>query len=103
MQYMYPIALSLQDSLNTFNYINSQVSERFELLVAKMRANTQQSLLEGLNIQWKHEAKVDRFSKSLTRIVLTFEDAVNSLVELTDQIEDLLEELKTCVIDREEI
>lgn len=76
IQSMFPIALSLQDSLRTFNYINTQVNERFDLLVAKVRLTTQKSLLNGLSLQWKH-TKIDRYSKELTKIVLTFEDAVN--------------------------
>jgi dynein heavy chain 1 len=40
MQYMYPIALSLQDSLRTFNYINTKVTDKFELLIAKVKMNT---------------------------------------------------------------
>lgn len=48
VQGLYPIATSIQESLRTFQYTNSKVTGRFAKLVAQVRSDVQNQLLEGL-------------------------------------------------------
>lgn len=45
---MQPWARSIQESLRTFNYTNSKVSDKFVKLIAVAKNKAQNSLLEGL-------------------------------------------------------
>ena len=93
VQNLYPIATSIQESLRTFQYTNSKITDKFVKLVAQVKNDVQQSLLEGLQLTWKQEARVDQFSKKLASKVMAFEDAVQEVIEKTTQIDDLLNEL----------
>ena len=48
VQNLYPIATSIQESLRTFQYTNSKITDKFVKLVAQVKNDVQQSLLEGL-------------------------------------------------------
>ena len=103
VQNLYPIATSIQESLRTFQYTNSKITDKFVKLVAQVKNDVQQSLLEGLQLTWKQEARVDQFSKKLASKVMAFEDAVQEVIEKTTQIDDLLNELGQCELVKESL
>ena len=58
LKHLYPIVCSIQESLRTFNYTNSRVSDRILKLIADKKNAAQRAMLEGLSIEWKSEVKV---------------------------------------------
>ena len=52
-------------------------------LVAQVKNDVQQCLIEGLSLTWKQEARVDQFSKKLAAKVMTFEDSVLEVIDKT--------------------
>jgi len=50
VQNLFPIAMSLQESLRTFEYTESRVIPKFAKLVAESRLQAQQQMLRGLQI-----------------------------------------------------
>jgi len=55
-------------------------------------------LMEGLNLNWKTESRVDSFAKKLQEKVINFEESVNSVIERTQQIDEFLQEISECEI-----
>ena len=46
-----------------------------------------------MSLNWKNESRVDSYAKKLSQRVMTFEEAVNEVMEKTSFIEELLNEL----------
>jgi len=103
VQNLYPFALSLQESLRTFSYVNSKVSDKILLLIAKVKKETQNLLFEGLELTWRNETRVEAYSKKLSKKVMDFEEAVNSVIQKTETIEQILTDLSQCEIKEEKI
>jgi hypothetical protein len=49
--------------------------------------------LDGLNINWKAESRVDGYARKLSAKVMVFEEAVTEVIEKTSKIEEYLNEL----------
>lgn len=101
VQNLYPIAMSLQESLRTFEYTESRVAQHFAKLVAESRQQAQALMTRGLQIQWKSDTTVERYAGELRSRVTEFEEAVNGVTEKIAQIDECLEELQTCQLDQE--
>lgn len=101
VQNLFPIAMSLQESLRTFEYTESRVIPKFAKLVAESRLQAQQQMLRGLQIQWKSDTNVEKYAKELRKCVTEFEEAVNDVIEKIALIDEYLEELQTSELDQE--
>lgn len=101
VQNLYPIAMSLQESLRTFEYTESRVVAKFAKLVAESRLQAQQQMMRGLQIQWKSDTHVEKYAKELRKCVTEFEEAVNDVIEKIALIDEYLEELQTSELDQE--
>ena len=101
VQNLYPIAMSLQESLRTFEYTESRVAPHFAKLVAESRQQAQALMTRGLQIQWKSDTTVERYAGDLRSRVTEFEEAVNGVTEKIAQIDECLDELQTCELDQE--
>lgn len=101
LKILYPIARSIQESLRTFQYTNSKVTDKFVKLVALKKNEAQKNLLEGLYIDWKTEYKIKKFGEKIEVSVKSFEDAVYDAIEKSTQIEEYLTEMTTCAIQRD--
>lgn len=93
--------MSLQESLRTFECTESRVIPKFSKLVAEVRIQAQQQVTRGLQIQWKSDTNVDKYSKDLRKSVTEFEEAVNDVIEKISLIDEHLEELRTCELDQD--
>lgn len=93
VQNLYPIAVSLQESLRTFEYTETRVAPNFAKLVAEVRFNAQTIMLKGQQIQWKSDTHVEKYAKELRKAVSDFDEAVNDVMEKFAQIKEHLEEL----------
>ena len=69
--------------MRTFQYTNSKVNDKFVKLVALKKNEAQKSLLEGLNIDWKNEYRINKFAEKIEVAVKNFEDAVYDAIEKT--------------------
>jgi len=77
-----PYARSIQESLRTFHYTNSKITDKFVKLIAVTKNKAQASLLEGLQIEWKQgEYKLQKFAADIEKSVKNFEDAVYDAIE----------------------
>jgi hypothetical protein len=93
VQNLYPIAMSLQESLRTFEYTESLVAPKFAKLVAESRLQAQRGMMRGLQIQWKSDTNVEKYANELRKWVTEFEEAVNDVIEKIALIDEYLEEL----------
>jgi hypothetical protein len=78
---LYPTARSIQESLRTFHYTNSKVTDKFVKLIALKKNEAQKNLLEGLQIDWKNQYRIGKFSEKIEVAVKSFEDAVYDAIE----------------------
>jgi len=83
---LYPIAMSLQQSLRTFQVTNSKIGEEFEMLINEKKNEAQQQLLLGLEQNWKNETVAKNFAQKLLPKVIAFEEAVNDVAQKTEYI-----------------
>ena len=93
VQHLYPIAMSLQESLRTFEYTENRVAPKFEKLVAECRKQAQEKMMRGLQIQWKSDTNVEKYANELRKFVTEFEEAVNDVIARITEIDNHLEQL----------
>lgn len=98
---LYPIAMSLQQSLRTFQVTNSKISEEFEMLINEKKNEAQQQLLLGLEQNWKNEHFAKNFSQKLLPKVIAFEEVVNDVAQKTEYINQLLHEMTECELAKD--
>jgi hypothetical protein len=58
----YPIAMSLQQSLRTFQVTNSKVNDSFAMLIAAKKNEAQEISMQGLDTNWKNDSVVKTFA-----------------------------------------
>jgi hypothetical protein len=59
---IYPIAMSLQQSLRTFQVTNSKVNDSFAMLIAVKKNEAQDVLMQGLTTNWKNDSTVKTYA-----------------------------------------
>jgi hypothetical protein len=87
VEQIYPIAMSLQQSLRTFQVTNSKMSEAFTMLVAAKKNEAQTVLLQGLDLNFKNVTGVKTTSQKILQKVIAFEEAVNEVMEKTQYVD----------------
>jgi hypothetical protein len=75
-----PIAISLQQSLRTFQVTINKCTDEFEMLIAKKKAQAQESLFAGLTYQWKQEQYVKKYCHKVLVKVIDFESEVFNMM-----------------------
>ncbi len=88
MKKIYPHAISLQDSIRTFNQICTKIKNenRIAKLIAKSKKEIQELIEINFNLKWGDLLKLERFSKELSEKISLFEENVRDLVSKIDQI-----------------
>jgi hypothetical protein len=66
-----------------------------------VKQEAQMGLMEGLNLNWKTESRVDSYAKKLSQKVMAFEESVSEVMEKTSLIEEYLNEIGMCEISRD--
>ena len=94
VQNLFPIAVSLQESLRTFEQTDGRVDPKFAKLVAESRLQAQNNMMRGLSIQWKSDTHVEKYARELRKYVTEFDESVNDVMEKIDRIEEFLEKLQ---------
>lgn len=98
----YPVAISLQDSIRTFNQTTQRIDSRISKLVAKQKKEIQDLIGNNiLNTTWGNQIKLDRFSKDLCEKISSFEELVRDLLLKSDQIQVILNQIANSDVNRE--
>lgn len=98
-QGLYPYAVSLQESLRTFNLVNSKIDDRIAKLVATYRKEVQVTIEQGIQLNWNLKVQLESYVKKLADKVNSFEEAVNNLNEKVEQIYAILASMNNCGLE----
>ena len=89
-------AVSLQESLNTFNLISANIDENIGKLVALRHKEVLNTIAQGVDICWNYKGQLPAFIKKFSERVLAFEEAVQDLRVKTQQIYAIVASLSYC-------
>ena len=68
---MYPFAVSLQESIYSFNQITAKVDNKIAKLVAQSKKTVMNCIAEGFNTFWGEKIILERFSKNMAEAILS--------------------------------
>ena len=60
-------------------------------------------MMRGLQIQWKSDTSVQKYSKELRKAVTEFDEAVSDVLEKIALINEYLEELQVTELEQEKL
>ncbi|XP_078590507.1 cytoplasmic dynein 1 heavy chain 1-like isoform X1 [Branchiostoma floridae x Branchiostoma japonicum] len=94
---LYPFAISLIESVRTYERTCEKVDERpqITLLVAGLRKDVQALLAEGMNLVWE-SYKLDPYVQRLAEAVFQFQEKVDDLLLIEEKIDMEVRSLETC-------
>ena len=94
---LYPFAISLIETVKSYERACEKVEEKpsLILLVAGMKKDVQNTLCEGVSLLWE-SYKLDSYVKRLAECVQSFQEKVDELVIINEQIEIEVRSLDTC-------
>ncbi|KAI8505358.1 Cytoplasmic dynein 1 heavy chain 1, partial [Branchiostoma belcheri] len=94
---LYPFAISLIESVRTYERTCEKVDERpqITLLVAGLRKDVQALLAEGMNLVWE-SYKLDPYVQRLAEAVFQFQEKVDDLLLIEEKIDTEVRSLETC-------
>ncbi|KAF8934382.1 dynein heavy chain [Dissophora ornata] len=118
-KHVYPIAVSLMETIRTYSQMVNKVQRHGEIatLVAGYRNDAQKMVSKGVNLRWEHfantygplssyitpgnavDARENRhimFVREFASVVSIFQDKVDSLISIYDEIMKLIDELPAC-------
>ncbi|KAF9438119.1 hypothetical protein BGZ76_009650 [Entomortierella beljakovae] len=116
---VYPIAVSLMETIRTYSRMVDKVQRHGEIatLVAGYRNDAQKMVSKGINLRWEHfantyggvaaynnpgntlDARENRhimFVREFASVVSIFQDKVDALISIYDDIMKLIDELPVC-------
>ncbi|GAB6020623.1 Dynein heavy chain, cytoplasmic [Chamberlinius hualienensis] len=94
---LYPYAISLIDSVKTYVRNCEKVENRpsVALLIAGMKKDLQSQLSEGMGLIWE-SYKLDPYVQKLSEMVSSFQEMVDELLVIEEQIDVHVSALETC-------
>ena len=94
---LYPFAISLIESVRTYERTCDKLEERAStaLLVAGMRREIQHCIAEGIQLVWE-SYKLDPYVQKLAEVVNTFQEKVDDLLVAEEQIDVEVRTLESC-------
>ena len=94
---LYPFAISLIESVRTYERTNEKVSGRqtVGLLVAGMQNDIHATVSEGSHLVWE-SYKLDPYVQKLAEMVFGYQEKVDDLLAIQEQIERDVLALETC-------
>jgi hypothetical protein len=103
VKFLYPVASSLKHSVRTFQVTLALVQDSTKSLLAKKMNDAMECFEKGLKLIWRNETTVKTFAlKNLAYKVIDFEDAVTLVTSKSNEVDQLLEEIKVCEPIQEE-
>lgn len=97
----YPVAISLQDSIRTFNQTTQKIDSRIAKLVAKQKKEIQDIIGNNMGSTWGNFIKLDRFSKDLCEKISVFEELVRDLIQKSDQIKVIMNQISNSDVNKD--
>lgn len=98
---MYPFAVSLQESIHSYNQISARIDDKIGKLVAESKKVVMSLIAEGFNLNWGEKTVVDKFSKSIAESVLSLHELVSTVSEKSEHIGSVIQTLNTCPLENE--
>ncbi|KAM9149649.1 LOW QUALITY PROTEIN: cytoplasmic dynein 1 heavy chain 1-like [Pangshura tecta] len=97
---LYPFAISLIESVRTYERTCEKVEERntISLLVAGLKKEVQALIGEGIALVWE-SYKLDPYVQRLAETVFSFQEKVDDLLIIEEKIDMELRSLETCMYD----
>ena len=102
---VYPVAVSLSETIRTFTTVNTKLSTNSQInsLLASYKKEIQYCISKGMNLKWDYfvtlyagglEQRHVFFVKELSALVSLYHDKVNAALSIQDEINLSLEDLK---------
>uniref|UniRef100_A0A3Q2D1J2 Dynein, cytoplasmic 1, heavy chain 1 n=1 Tax=Cyprinodon variegatus TaxID=28743 RepID=A0A3Q2D1J2_CYPVA len=97
---LYPFAISLIESVRTYERTCEKVEERssISLLVAGLKKEVQALITEGITLVWE-SYKLDPYVQRLAETVFNFQEKVDDLLLIEEKIDLEVRSLETCMFD----
>ncbi|TNN61008.1 Cytoplasmic dynein 1 heavy chain 1 [Liparis tanakae] len=97
---LYPFAISLIESVRTYERTCEKVEERFSisLLVAGLKKEVQALVTEGITLVWE-SYKLDPYVQRLAETVFNFQEKVDDLLLIEEKIDLEVRSLETCMFE----
>ncbi|XP_016335882.1 cytoplasmic dynein 1 heavy chain 1 [Sinocyclocheilus anshuiensis] len=97
---LYPFAISLIESVRTYERTCEKVEERMSisLLVAGLKKEVQALVTEGISLVWE-SYKLDPYVQRLAETVFNFQEKVDDLLLLEEKIDLEVRSLETCMYE----
>ncbi|KAJ1368590.1 hypothetical protein KIN20_029753 [Parelaphostrongylus tenuis] len=94
---IYPFAISLLESTRTYESINERLSAKtgIDTLIASYKKDIQSQIAEGYQLTWE-SYKIDPYVAKLADTVNNYQERVEELILIVDNIEVYLAALDTC-------
>ncbi|KAG8185039.1 hypothetical protein JTE90_017062 [Oedothorax gibbosus] len=94
---LYPFAISLIESIRSYERTCEKVEERpsIVLLVAGLKKDAQSLIVEGVSLVWE-SYKLDPYVQRLAENVFNYQEKVEDLLSIEEQIDIDLRSLETC-------
>ena len=94
---LYPFAISLIESVRTYERSLEKLDNRSNivLLVAGLRKEVQNLVAEGVGLVWE-SYKLDPYVQRLAELVVTFQEKVDDLIIVDEEIDVEVRSLETC-------
>ncbi|XP_047193613.1 cytoplasmic dynein 1 heavy chain 1 isoform X1 [Scophthalmus maximus] len=97
---LYPFAISLIESVRTYERTCEKVEERssISLLVAGLKKEVQALVTEGITLGWE-SYKLDPYVQRLAETVFNFQEKVDDLLLIEEKIDLEVRSLETCMFE----
>ncbi|XP_019877694.2 dynein heavy chain, cytoplasmic isoform X2 [Aethina tumida] len=94
---LYPFAISLIESVRTYEMTLEKIEDKVSIipLVAGMRKEVQQLIADGIQLVWE-SYKLDPYVQKLSDTVVSFQERVEELVIVGEQLDVDVRSLETC-------
>uniref|UniRef100_T1JGT9 Dynein heavy chain, cytoplasmic n=1 Tax=Strigamia maritima TaxID=126957 RepID=T1JGT9_STRMM len=94
---LYPFAISLIESVRTYERTCEKVEERpsIVILVAGLKRDVQSQIAEGIGLIWE-SYKLDPYVQKLAETVFSFQEKVDDLLTIEEQIDVDVRSIETC-------
>ncbi|KAK3912297.1 Dynein heavy chain, cytoplasmic [Frankliniella fusca] len=94
---LYPFAISLIESCRTYERTLEKVEDKASIvpLVAGMRKEVQNLISEGIGLVWE-SYKLDQYVQRLAELVFSFQEKVEDLLLVEEQLDVDVRSLETC-------
>ena len=97
----YPYAVSLQESIYSFNQITAKIDDKIAKLVAQSKKQVMTSIAEGFHTNWGEKIVLDRFSKNMAESILSLHELVTIVTEKCEFINSVMQTFNTCPLESE--